>query len=142
MSERQYQIRPYTEQDFEAIQRLNAAEGWSNLVARSDETKRAFAASNVTYVVVIDGTVSGYIRGMTDTAITLYICELLIADSARGRGLGQALLGHAHAKYPATRLEILASASSHSFYEQLGYRPFHGFRKTIDAAVTTPPTSP
>ena len=41
-----YQIRPYQEQDFPAIQRLNAAEGWNQLVRLHDRTKLAWQHSN------------------------------------------------------------------------------------------------
>jgi ribosomal protein S18 acetylase RimI-like enzyme len=78
-----------------------------------------------------DGIV-GYIRGFTDTRITLYICELLIDKNYRGAGIGRELLRYVHAQYPTTRMELLASSTSHTFYEAQGYRPFYGFRKTFN----------
>jgi predicted N-acetyltransferase YhbS len=125
-------IRAYEEKDFLQIQKLNAMEGWDNLVKREADTKTAWSCSNAAYVACDGEAVIGYLRGMTDTQITLYICELLISKSYRKCGLGQKLLKYAHEAYPATRMEMLASSSSHSYYEQLGFRPFYGFRKTID----------
>ncbi|OYD56258.1 GNAT family N-acetyltransferase [Fictibacillus aquaticus] len=125
-------IRDYEESDFPYIQQLNAAEGWSGLVERGGETKGAWSRSNASCVACAGETVIGYLRGMTDTHITLYICELLISNSYRKSGVGKRLLRHVHEAYPTTRMEILASSSSQSYYEQLGFRPFYGFRKTID----------
>ncbi|WP_328701170.1 GNAT family N-acetyltransferase [Aquibacillus kalidii] len=72
----------------------------------------------------------GYIRGFTDSRISLFICELLIAKNHRGLGLGKELLCYVHNLYPSTRLELLANSSSRSFYEALGFRAFYGFRKS------------
>ncbi|WP_342433141.1 GNAT family N-acetyltransferase [Neobacillus sp. FSL H8-0543] len=125
-------IRPYQESDFQQIQELNTEEGWTNLVIENDNTKEAWKNSTVSYVVEAEGDgVVGYVRGLTDTRITLYICELLIGKEYRGLGVGKELLQYVHQLYPKTRIEMLASSTSHTFYEDQGYRPFYGFRKTI-----------
>lgn len=129
----QIHIRQYQESDFNRIQELNQEEGWTNLVEKNDDTKEAWEASNVSFVVEAEGDgVVGYIRGLTDTRITLYICELLIDKKLRGLGIGKKLIQHVHSVYPHTRIELLASSTSHTFYEGQGYRPFYGFRKTIE----------
>lgn len=124
-------IRPFQEQDFPAIQALNEKEGWSNLVKRDGATKEAWRNSTVAYVAVANDEIIGYVRGLTDAQITLYICELLVGEDFRGMKIGQTLLRHVHRLYPETRMELLASASSRSFYEHLGFRSFYGFRKTF-----------
>jgi GNAT superfamily N-acetyltransferase len=126
-------IRKYLETDFNRIQELNQDEGWINLVEKNEDTKQAWGNSTISFVVEIEGDgVVGYIRGLTDSRITLYICELLIDKKHRGLGIGQELLQYVHRLYPKTRIEMLASSSSHTFYEGQGYRPFYGFRKTFE----------
>lgn len=125
-------VRPYEEQAFEHIQRLNEAEGWSGLAARHADTEAAWRHSNIAFVTEEDGRVNGCIRGMTDGYITLYVCELVIDETWKDRGIGNALLRYVHGLYPKTRIELLASGTSRTFYEAQGYRPFHGFRKTIE----------
>ncbi|WHZ04064.1 GNAT family N-acetyltransferase [Neobacillus sp. YX16] len=126
-------IRKFKETDFNRIQELNREEGWGNLVKKNEDTKQAWENSNVSFVVEAEGDgVVGYIRGFTDTRITLYICELLIDKNYRGLGIGKDLLQHVHRLYPKTRIEMLASSTSRSFYEEQGYRPFYGFRKTLE----------
>lgn len=128
----QTNIRQYVENDFNRIQELNQTEGWNNLVENHEDTKEAWGKSNVSFVIEAEGNgVVGYIRGLTDTRITLYICELLIDKKYRGFGLGSELLQYVHNKYPKTRMEMLASSTSRSFYEGQGHRPFYGFRKTL-----------
>jgi ribosomal protein S18 acetylase RimI-like enzyme len=126
-------IRPYQEGDFQRIQELNAEEGWVNLVKEDDNTKEAWTNSPIAYVIEEEaGVVVGYIRGLTDTRITLYICELLISKENRGLGLGKELLTYVHQLYPKTRIEMLASSTSQTFYKEQGYRAFYGFRKTFE----------
>lgn len=124
-------VRPYVTTDFNSIQALNAEEGWHNLAEKNESTKRAWENSNVAFVAETEEQqVIGYIRGMTDTGISLFICELLIDKAFRGLGLGTVLLRYVHDLYPTTRIEMLASSSSRSFYQEHGYRAFYGFRKT------------
>lgn len=125
-------IRTYMESDFDSIQQLNRDEGWSQLVERDALTREAWRQSNVTYVMESEnGKIVAYLRGLTDTTVSLYVCELLVASTYRRRGLGEQLLQHVHTFYPYTRLEMLASQNSHTYYEKLRFRPFYGFRKTI-----------
>lgn len=125
-------IRAYVASDFEHIQQLNHEEGWTQLVERGELTREAWRQSNVTYVMESeDGEIVAYLRGLTDTTVSLYVCELLVASPYRKRGLGEQFLQHVHALYPDTRLEMLANQASHTYYEKLRFRPFYGFRKTI-----------
>ena len=125
-------IRAYVASDFEHIQQLNREDGWTQLVEQGELTREAWRQSNVTYVMESDnGEIVAYLRGLTDTTVSLYVCELLVASAYRKRGLGEQLLQHVHALYPDTRLEMLASQASHTYYEKLRFRPFYGFRKTI-----------
>ncbi|WP_102028898.1 GNAT family N-acetyltransferase [Salirhabdus sp. Marseille-P4669] len=125
-------IRPYEEKDFPFIHQLNEAEGWSNLVKHKEITEKAWRDSNVTFVVEEAGEIVGYVRGITDGHVTLYVCELLIRKSHRGKGIGTTLLKEIHHLYPTTRMELLASTTSKSFYEKEKFRPFYAFRKTIE----------
>lgn len=77
-----------------------------------------------------EGKIVAYWRGLTDTTVSLYFCELLVASMYRRRGLGAQLLQHVHTLYPNTRLDMLASQNSHTYYERLRFCPFYGFRKT------------
>lgn len=125
-------IRPYQDEDFQTINELNKQQGWTNLVEKQLDTKNAWANSTVAVVAVSDGQVIGCLRGLTDGFITLYVCELLVDQTYRKLGVGKELMRHVHNQYPKTRIELLASSTSRSFYETQNYRPFYGFRKTVE----------
>jgi ribosomal protein S18 acetylase RimI-like enzyme len=124
-------VRRYEERDFPFIHELNRAEGWNNLVEKHTDAKKAWHQSNAAFVAEREGELVGCLRGLTDGYITLYVAELLVHPDWRRRGIGKELLSHVHSIYPATRLELLASQTSRTFYELHGYRPFHGFRKSF-----------
>ena len=125
-------IRPYIEDDFNEIHRFNNDEGWTNLVEKNEDAKGAWNNSNVAFIVESDVQVVGYIRGLTDGFISLYVCEVIIHKEYRGMNLGNELLKYVHSLYPKTRMELLASSTSRTFYEVQGFRTFSGFRKTYE----------
>jgi len=125
------QVRKYQEDDFPSIHALNREDQWNNLVAKKEDTISAWNHSNIAYVAMLDDKIIGYIRGMTDQSITMYICELLIDQTYRSLGIGHNLLYYVHRLYPNTRVEMLASSTSHTYYETKGYRAFYGFRKNF-----------
>lgn len=121
-------IRKFRADDIEAIQQMNKDEGWDNLVMRHEQTLNSWMNSK-SYVVEEDGDVIACIRAITDEYVTLYVCELIVRRDKRGQGIGQQLLSVVHDIYPTTRMELLATSQSKSFYESW-FRPFYGFRRT------------
>ncbi|KAA1042366.1 GNAT family N-acetyltransferase [Macrococcus equipercicus] len=121
-------IRKFKAADIETIQQLNRDEGWDNLVVRHEQTLNSWLGSEA-YVIEEAGDVIGCIRALTDGHVSLYICELIIRHDQRGKGYGRMLLDHIHSLYPTTRMELLATSSSKSYYENR-FRPFYGFRRT------------
>ncbi|HLZ64007.1 MAG TPA: GNAT family N-acetyltransferase [Ktedonosporobacter sp.] len=115
-------IRPWTEEDFPAIQRLSSAEGWPTPEQRPDEALIAWRNSWPTLVAVEGESVVGFVRSFTDGEITLYVPELLVDAHYRGRGIGRLLLDTCHYLYPHTRIDILSTEASLSFYESYGFR--------------------
>ncbi|HLV97278.1 MAG TPA: GNAT family N-acetyltransferase [Ktedonobacterales bacterium] len=121
-------IRAWQEDDFPAVQRLSSAEGWPTPSERPAEALAAWRRSWPALVVVADQEVIGFCRALSDGAVTTYIAELLVAPSWQGQGIGSALLEANQQLAPGSRLDLLALETSQSFYAQIGFRPFYGFR--------------
>ncbi|GEN53488.1 GNAT family N-acetyltransferase [Halobacillus faecis] len=126
------QIRTFLEKDFDAVQQLNEKEGWSGLVERGEETLCSWLNSEPALVAIVDGELAGFLRGLTDGSITLYVCDLLVKESFRNQGIAEKLIQTAHECYPSTRVEMLASTKSSGYYANQGYRSFYGFRKSAE----------
>ena len=125
------EIRAWNEDDFPAIQLLSSAEGWPSPTQRSAEALLAWQHSWPALVAVEGQTIAGFVRGLTDGAITTFIAEMAVDARLRGRGIGRALLDVCHFLYPTTRLDLLSVDDARAFYEACGFRVIHdGMRKS------------
>jgi GNAT superfamily N-acetyltransferase len=85
-------IRAWREDDFAAIQRISAAEGWPTPNERPGASLRSWRHSWPALVAVADGTMIGFLRAVSDEYVTTYVAELLVVPEWRGRGIASALL--------------------------------------------------
>ncbi len=122
-------IRPWQADDFPAIQRLSNLEGWPTPGERPANVLYAWQHSHPALVATHDEQVVGFLRAITDGAVTTYIAELLVAREWRSQGIGKALVDACHTLVPATRLDLLSTDQADPFYEAHGFRQFRGFRK-------------
>jgi ribosomal protein S18 acetylase RimI-like enzyme len=124
-------IRPWGEADLSAIGRLSQALGWPTPTQRPADSLLAWRHSWPTLVAIEGESVVGFLRGLTDGAITMYIAEMAVEGRLRGRGIGRAMLDVCHALYPTTRLDLLAADDARAFYKACGFRVIHdGMRKS------------
>ncbi len=127
-------IHPFQVDDFPAIQYLSRLEGWPTPASRPADALNAWQHSHPALVAVYNGQVIGFLRAITDGSVTTYIAELLVAKEWRGQGIGKALVEACHEQVPSTRLDILSTDQSDSFYKANGFRRFQGFRKGAEHA--------
>lgn len=123
---------PYDENYYTAIHEMYLDEGWMNLAENYTQTQVAWKNSTIAFIAITkNDEVVACVRGFTDTLVTTFICEMLVEKKFRGHGIGKELLNYVHALYPSTRIEMLATEVSRSFYQKEGYRSFYGFRKSF-----------
>ena len=67
----------------------------------------------------------GFARVITDCATTYYLCDVIIDEAYRGKGLGKALLSHITAKYAGLR-GLLLTRDAHGLYRQFGFETAEG----------------
>jgi GNAT superfamily N-acetyltransferase len=135
-------IRAWDKDDFVAIQRLSAAEGWPTPNERPDASLRSWQHSWPALVAIADGTMIGFLRAVSDEYVTIYVAELLVVPEWRGRGIASALLELAQKLCPGTRLDLLATQASREYYERVGFHSFVGYRRNWynrDAVRHDPP---
>lgn len=123
-------VRAWRLSDFPAVQRLARAEGWGTPIERPTEALRAWRRSWPALVATEGDAVIGFLRAVSDGAVTTYVAELLVASSHRGAGLGTALLAACRRAAPGARIDLLADESRRGYYHRQGFRSFLGFRKS------------
>lgn len=126
--------RTWREADFPAIQRLSTTEGWPTPQRRPEDALTSWRNSWPALVVVEAENLEsliGFLRAFTDEAVTMYVAELLVDVRYRRRGIGQTLLDTCHYLYPRTRIDLLSTETSESYYRSHGFRYIgYGFRKS------------
>lgn len=69
------------------------------------------------------GTLIGFARAITDFTTMFYLCDVIVEEAYRGKGVGTALL---EAVVQDVRLQgkhgVLLTGDAHKFYEKFGFR--------------------
>jgi ribosomal protein S18 acetylase RimI-like enzyme len=114
---------------------LYDAEGWPSFPRDPPLAQQALTAPGVVSLVAVqEGEVAGVSRLMTDGALDAYLCELVVAERVRRKGIGRALVEEAFVRSGARRLDILSAEGSEGFYASFRHREFPGYRLYPDAA--------
>ena len=125
-----FSIQAWSPNYFDAMCVLSSVEGWTTPELRPKETLVAWKNSWPTLVAVdTDGKLAGFLRAITDTQITTYLCELLIAREFRQLGLGRLLVDVCQGLVPTTRLDLLSTGEADDFYRAIDCADFQGFRR-------------
>lgn len=127
---KQVTIRTWEEADYSEVRDLALAEGWTTLNDRPEDGLRAWQNAWPALVALYGDNIIGFLRALTDGAVTLYVADLLIVPSWRGQGIGSSLLEICHLLYPSVRFDLLSTEHADDFYQARGFRPFRGFRKS------------
>lgn len=70
---------------------------------------------------------AGFARVITDYATTYYLCDVIIDEAYRGKGLGTALIGHVEARPEYAGLRgLLLTRDAHGLYAKFGFEPVNG----------------
>ena len=81
-----------------------------------------------------DGEMAAMARVVTDRATFGWICDVFVAQSARGQGLGKALMAYlrAHPDLQGLRRLHLATRDAHGLYAQFGFVPLTGVDRWME----------
>jgi ribosomal protein S18 acetylase RimI-like enzyme len=127
------------DQHLDEVLAIARAQGWITFSGHPGRAARAMSAPGVTALVATEGgRVRGFAQAVGDGAITGYLCMLLVAAEARGRGIGQALVERAQVDTGVLRLDLLSSQEATSLYERFPHNRFPGFRLYADESLRPP----
>ena len=127
-----------TRLDIGRIHAWLAASYWSPGIAR-DLVERAIAGSH-TLGAYRDGEQVGVARMITDHATFAWLADVFVDESARGAGIGRAMVGWflADPRYAGIRRIALGTLDAHGVYAALGFHPLlrpERFMERLDPAV-------
>lgn len=86
------QVRNVATSDLDAVHRLLSANGWAHRIGDVKRLGRLISASQRAVVAVVDGEIVGFARAITDDMSNGYLSMVVVAESLRRRGIGQAIV--------------------------------------------------
>jgi len=109
--------------DMDAIADLLSRSYWANTRTR-EQIERALSHS-IPFGLYDGERQIGLARVITDYTIFAYLCDVILHEDYRGRGLGKWLMAtvHNHPDLRDVRRWMLATDDAHGMYRQFGWTP-------------------
>lgn len=117
------EIRRYGKEDEALLFALLEDEGeeWSDYHGQAGRDKYVKALeTSVTYIALDNGLACGYVRCREDDGFGVYIYDLLVRKSCRGRQIGKSLMERVCEDFPGQPVYVMSDVDA--YYEKLGYR--------------------
>lgn len=110
--------------DFDRVHSWLTATYWSPGIDR-DRVVRAAQGSSLVLNAYAAGRQVGYLRVISDRATFAWVCDVFVAEEARGQGLAKRMVRHAqaHPLHQGLRRWMLATADAHGVYRECGFIP-------------------
>jgi len=109
----------------DSITELLRAEGWKAYLDDIDKLKLAFSNSLITYEILKNGKLIGYVRLLGDGIHTLLIQDILIRKDEKGKGIGTMVVKEIMEMYKTVRQKIVLCDDEEgliAFYDKLGFK--------------------
>jgi predicted GNAT family N-acyltransferase len=113
-------IRRYQNSDDLMIMQLIESEGieWSSYYQGDGKDKYLKSLSDsITYVMIIDREMIGYIRAIDDHEFDIYICDLLVRRDKRGNHYGLKLIEEIKSHYPNQDIYVMSDVDDYYIKE-------------------------
>jgi ribosomal protein S18 acetylase RimI-like enzyme len=133
----------YEPRHLDAVLTICKAEGWITFAGNPDRAARSLTAPGVTALVAVDDAggpdgedrVLGFAQAYGDGCFGGYLMMLLVAEDARGQGIGKALVERTLVDSGVLRLDLLSSDRAMSLYERFPHTAIPGFRLYPDESL-------
>lgn len=117
------EIKKYTKAYESLLFNLLVDEGdeWSDYHGQAGRDKYTKALeTSITYIACDGDLVCGYARCREDDGFGVYVYDLLVRKSYRGRQIGKSLIERVRHDFPDQPVYIMSDVDT--YYEKLGYR--------------------
>lgn len=110
--------------DFDRVHGWLTQTYWSPGIER-EKVVRAAQGSSLVINAYHEGNQVGYLRLVSDRATFAWVCDVFVAEEARGHGLAKRMVRHAleHPLHQGLRRWMLATADAHGVYRECGFIP-------------------
>jgi GNAT superfamily N-acetyltransferase len=111
---------------------------WS--LGRSRDVIERSIANSICFSALLGGRQVGFARVVTDQATFAWICDVFVDESARGLGVGKALMAAivVDARLQGLKRMMLATDDAHGLYAQFGFEPLDEVEKWMARGPAAP----
>lgn len=111
--------------DFSTVREWLSRTYWTPGIARELIERAATNSALVIGAFAEDGPQVGFMRVVSDKVRFAYLCDVIVDESWRGRGVARAMVRHAldHPDFATVRTWTLATRDAHGVYGTLGFKP-------------------
>lgn len=110
--------RTISNKDITGIHQLYKQEGWNSytleLVGHLKDQSQWVIAEE-------EGIIRGFARYITDNVLTIYLCDIIVDPSFRGKHIGKTLIDEIFKENPGLRIDL--ASFEDGFYEKIQFRP-------------------
>ena len=92
---------------------------WSAKVSR--ETFLSALCESALVVATQDGELQGFLRAITDKHTITYVCDIIVREQDRGKGLGRTMMQSLLDQPAIACTTVVALTQVQGFYEKLGF---------------------
>lgn len=114
-------FRAATTEDYEAIRRFLAENGWEKRVADRERFQKMMENADRTIVALDGERIVGFARALCDDASNGYIGTVAVAEDFRKKGVGRALVERLIGDDPAITWVLRAGRGSTEFWKKMGF---------------------
>jgi len=132
-------IQRPSDSDLDVIHAALTETYWSPGIPR-ETVARGFRNSLVALARDEDGMLVGWARLVTDKATFAWLCDVFVAPSQRGSGLGRALVNtfRAHPELQGLRRWLLGTRDAHGVYAALGFESIAAPERLMEIRMAAP----
>ena len=116
------EIRRYSKNDEEGLfSMLRKEPEWEEYWGPSGKERYRKALDDSAVFVALDGNgICGYVRCVDDSGFGIYILDLLVTGTERGKKIGRALMDKVCSEFPDDKVYVTSGIDG--YYEKQGYR--------------------
>lgn len=116
-----YNYRPVSPQEYELVRRFLAGNGWAHRVADPATFAKMLNNSNRTVIAWDGERVVGFGRALCDGVSNGYLSMIVVAEAARGQGIGREIVRRLMGTDPEITWMLRAGHGSEGFWSKLGF---------------------
>ena len=116
-----YSYQPVPPQDYEIIRRFLAKNGWAHRVADPEQFAKMMQRTDHSVAAWDGERVVGFGRALCDGVSNGYLSMVVVAEAARGQGIGREIVQRLIGTDPEITWMLRAGHGSEGFWSEMGF---------------------